>query len=104
MPEEKLIGPVEVTRDENGYWHHPGIPSFDGGEDPEPYRTWLRVQGLEVKSNSLENDLEWHPYWDGEAHCRGWEPEAPGSEWFLLSIFDTEDGPYVQWARRVVTP
>ncbi len=38
-------------------------------------------------------------------NCLGWEPEAPAEPgWFLLGIFDTDDGPYVQWARRVVTP
>ncbi len=29
MPEEKLIDPVEVVRDEDGYWYHPNIPDFD---------------------------------------------------------------------------
>ncbi len=33
MPEEKLIGPVEVVRDEHGYWYHLDIPGFD--EDAE---------------------------------------------------------------------
>lgn len=39
MPEEKLIGPVYVGRDEDGYWHHPGIANFD--EDHVAYKAWL---------------------------------------------------------------
>ncbi|MNI50434.1 hypothetical protein D3C73_1050940 [compost metagenome] len=50
------------------------------------------------------DELDGHPYEDGEAHCNGWEPKSPGTEWFLMGIFDTEDGPYVNWARREVMP
>jgi hypothetical protein len=45
------------------------------------------------------DELDGHPYENGEAHCYGWEPQGP--EWFLMGIFDTEDGPYVNWARRI---
>ncbi|WP_230090863.1 hypothetical protein [Pseudomonas sp. BIGb0427] len=101
MSEEmKLIQRVAVERDENGWWHHPGIPDFDGTEDPAPYKAWIAEQGLELKTWDMEAELDFHPYWDGEAHCNGWEPEAPGPEWFLMGIFDTDDGPHVQWARR----
>jgi hypothetical protein len=43
MPEEKLIDPVEVVRDSDGYWYHPGIPDFD--EEHETYKVWLDTQG-----------------------------------------------------------
>ncbi len=52
----------------------------------------------------MDAELDFHPCWDGAAHCNGWEPEPPGPEWFLMGIFDTEDGPHVQWARREVKP
>ncbi|WP_238338572.1 hypothetical protein [Pseudomonas sp. SWRI77] len=96
----KLIQSVAVERDENGWWHHPGIPDFCGIEDPAPYKAWTAEQGLELKTWDMDADLDYHPYFDGEAHCNGWEPESPGPEWFLMGIFDTEDGPHVQWARR----
>lgn len=104
MPEEKLIGPIEVVRDEHGYWYHPGIPEFD--EDVEAYKSWTDSQGLKVVGWHMDSDMESHPYWEaGEPHCLGWEPETPPAyDWFLLGIFDTDDGPYVQWARREVTP
>jgi hypothetical protein len=98
----KPFGPVEVRRDENGWWHHPGIPDFGSREDPAPYKAWAAEQDLELKTSAMEVDLAFHPYWDGAAHCNSWDPQSPGPEWFLMGIFDTEDGPHVQWARRVV--
>ncbi|UXV21011.1 hypothetical protein N4P55_06550 [Pseudomonas fluorescens] len=102
MPEEKLIEPAEVVRDEHGYWYHSDIPDFD--EDAEAWKAWLAVQGLTAVGWHMDSDLDSHPYWeDGEAHCLGWEPETPQAyNWFLLGIFDTDDGPYVQWATREV--
>ena len=97
----KPFGPLEVVRDDDGYWFHPGIPDFGGDEDPAPYIAWMAKQGLERKGWHLDSDLEDHPYQDGAAHCNGWDPKSPGPEWFLTGIFDTEDGPYVSWARRV---
>lgn len=100
MPEEKLIGPIEVARDNDGWWCHPSIPNFD--EDIDAYQAWLKQQKLKVIGWHMDADLDSHPYDDGEAHCVGWNPETPpGGDWFLLGIFDTEDGPYCQWAQRV---
>jgi hypothetical protein len=94
------FGPVEVKRDEDGYWDPPGIPAFDG-EDPAPYIDWADEQRLERKGWHMLDELDSQPYEDGEAHCNGWEPQLPGPKWFLIRIFDTEDGPYVNWARRI---
>ncbi|WP_455923329.1 hypothetical protein [Pseudomonas putida] len=101
MPEQKLIGPAEVVRDGGGWWDHPDIPDFN--EDIDAFKAWLADQGLKVIGWHMDSDIEAHPYFDdGAYHCLGWEPETPpGGEWFLMGIFDTDDGPYVQWARRV---
>lgn len=104
LDRQHLIKAAFVRRDENGWWHHPGIPDFGGTEDPAPFKAWVAEQGLELKTWDMDSDLVEHPYFDGAAHCNDWEPESPGPEWFLMGIFDTEDGPHVQWARRVVTP
>jgi hypothetical protein len=98
----KAFGPVEVKRDKDGWWYHPNIPDFGGGEDPAPYIAWAKEQGLELKGWHLGDELDDHPYEDGASHCNGWNPVSHGPEWFLMGIFDTEDGPYVQWARREV--
>jgi hypothetical protein len=98
----KPFGPVEVRRDKDGWWYHPGVPDFDGGEDPAPYIAWVAEQGLELKGWHSGDELGELP--EEDAACTAWNPESPGPEWFLMGIFDTDDGPYVQWARRVVTP
>lgn len=98
----KKFGPVEVVRDKDGWWWHPNIPDFGGGEDPAPYRAWLEEQRLEVKGWNSGDETYDLP--EEDAACTAWNPESPGPEWFLLGIFDTDDGPYVQWARREVTP
>lgn len=98
----KVFGPVEVKRDETGWWWHPDIPYFGDGEDPAPYRTWLAEQGLEVKGWHLGDETYDIP--EEDAACTAWNPVSPGLEWFLIGIFDTDDGPYVQWARRKVMP
>lgn len=103
----KLIQPMAVTRDELGFWSHPDIPDFD--EDGQAYRAWLKHQGLETSFASLESEDDDHPVYksyyhddDPDPSVAGWNPDPPkGEGWFVLSIHDTEDGPYYVWARRV---
>ncbi|MEB6589681.1 hypothetical protein MXM82_11125 [Pseudomonas asiatica] len=103
LDRQQLIQPAFVRRDEDGWWSHPDEPDFD--EDLGAFKAWLEQQGLELTQWHMEADIsDHHPYDDGECHCLGWEPKRPGPDWFLLGIFDTEDGPCVSWVRRVVTP
>lgn len=98
-----LIGPVPVERDQDGWWEHPGLPDFDE-DDHAAFRAWITERRLELRQWLMESDLnsDEHHYWTEEScSCEGWNPESPGPEWFLLGIFDTEDGPCVSWARRV---
>lgn len=102
LSETVMIGPVHVQRDADGWWKHPSLPDF--GEDMDAFQSWLQDHALQHTQWSMESDgPEDHPYWlgaGGVTHCRGWEPRSPGPEWFLLGIFDTENGPYVSWVRR----
>jgi hypothetical protein len=95
----KPFGPAEVLRDKDGWWWHPGIPGFGDGEDPAPYNAWAKDQGLEFKG--WHSGDETYDLPEEDAACTAWNPESPGPEWFLMGIFDSEDGPYVQWARRL---
>ena len=104
MPEESvLIQPAAAVRDKDGWWDHPDLPDFD--ENYEAFKAWITEQHLVLQQWHMEADIDGHhPYDDGECHCLGWDPVAPAPEWFLIGIFDTEDGPCVSWARRLVTP
>ncbi|MBN3004481.1 hypothetical protein JW897_12120 [Chromobacterium alkanivorans] len=98
----QLIQPVEPQRDEQGYWTHPDIPNFD--EDAAAYTAWLKEQRLTVRSVWLEWEEEDHPayasYFEIESNdIREWKPEHPPG-WFLLGIWDTEDGPVATFAKR----
>ncbi|WP_238337655.1 hypothetical protein [Pseudomonas sp. SWRI51] len=95
----KLILRAPIERDQDGWWHHPDGPEFE--EDVAAFKAWLVQQGLELQQWHMDSDIgEQHPYADGDCHCLGWKPECPGPEWFLLGIFDTEEGPCVSWVRR----
>ena len=104
MPEKTiLIQPVTVERDKDGWWVHPDMPDFD--ENYAALKGWIAEQHLEIQQWHMEADIYGHhPHDDGECHCLGWDPVAPGPEWFLIGIFETEDGPCVSWARRLATP
>lgn len=98
----KIFGPAEVVRDKDGWWWHPDVPDFGEGENPAPYLAWVAEQRLELKGWNAGDETYELP--EEDAACTAWNPASPGPEWFLMGIFDTEDGPYVSWARRMVTP
>lgn len=93
------FGPALVQRDQDGWWDHPGVPDFD--EDAGAYKAWIQDNNLVLSQWHMEAELdESHHYWAEEScSCTGWNPQSPGPEWFLLGIFDTEDGPCCTWAR-----
>ncbi|NHZ94601.1 hypothetical protein F2P46_02425 [Massilia sp. CCM 8734] len=105
MPCLALIQPVEVARDEFGFWTHPDLPSFDEGEG-EKYNAWLAEQGIRVSMSALEDEPDDHPayvaYFDNsDVDVSNWNPAPPsGDGWFPLAIHDTEDGPVFCWATR----
>lgn len=101
----KLMTAVEVKRDPEGFWYHPGLPDFDEGQESE-YLQWLKDQSLVTKFAMLESEDENHPvcisYFENEdGDFSAWVPTPPaGDGWFTISIHDTEDGPCWVWARR----
>lgn len=103
-----LIQAVDVYRDEDGFWLHPQFPEFPGYEEDVPgevWREWLASQGLRSARIDFEYDApeELANRWfeDGIANCSEWAPTKPdGDGWFLLGIWDTEDGPLCYWVTR----
>lgn len=107
MSEEKFkrITPAEVNRDEDGFWSHPELPNFDEG-DNEQFKEWILQHRLVVQVVQFEYDApeelceKW--YGDGLTDCGQWEPSKPeGEGWFILGIWDAEDGPVCYWVRYI---
>lgn len=83
------------------------MPDF--GEDDyvprEEWKAWLDSQNCEYFRVDFEYDApeELQDRWmdNGLADCTAWEPSRPDGEgWFMLGIWDTEDGPVCWWLRR----
>lgn len=106
-----MIQPIEVKRDEYGFWTHPDyFEPADGNEYglPGEFDAWLAANNLEVFTLGLEYDHNAsdfaEKYADGEfdGDISEWNPTKPdGDGWFIGSIHDTEDGPYCIWFRNV---
>jgi hypothetical protein len=99
-----LIQAMEVVRDQNGWWTHPGVPDF--GESVERYNAWKAAQGIETTYAELDSEDDDHPVYvayfeNADTNISQWNPAPPaGDGWFTLSIHETEDGPIWVWARR----
>lgn len=108
MPTEKqnsLIQPVPVERDAYGFWTHPDYPEWDESTLLSTVNDWFEGQGLERATVLFEydapQDLQDDYLENGEPDYSKWQPTPPqGDGWFMLSIFDTEDGPVCIWGRR----
>lgn len=100
---DKLLAPVEVQRDADGYYSHPALPCAD--EDVN-YARLMEAFGLElgwVSMDSQAGDLYEQMVEDSSPDCSAWTPTPPSGEgWVLISIHDTEDGPYAWYARPAV--
>lgn len=98
-------GPAVVSRDDDGFWCHPAAPDFYEGTPAETYAAWYADKSLEIKGHYMESRSEvLTERWDqGDMSAVAeWQPEPPeGEGWYLWSIFDTEDGPYCEFARRI---
>lgn len=105
----KLIEPVPIDRDANGYFTHPESPGWDADTAQEAVKSWLKVQGLELRIVLFESDAPQEPKdrWleENAIDCSTWEPTIPeGDGWFVLSIHDTDNGPVCLWVRRLEPP
>ncbi len=95
------IEKLAVERDEMGFWTHPNLPDFGEVVSKATLEAFEANNDITVKVVAMENDADqliidaW--FEDGES-CIKWEPTPPSRSSFILSIHDTEDGPYVWWA------
>ncbi|UVL01063.1 hypothetical protein [Pseudomonas sp. B21-048] len=109
MPEETvLIQPLPVERDNDGWWsHHDYLSEFDDEITEAQFNDWCSRNQVETKISHMESDVStdvFNVYMeDGQVNCSVWEmiqhPAEPG--WFILSIYDAEDGPVCIWGRQM---
>ena len=98
---DALLAPVAITRDQHGFFNHPGLPECD--EDVRLDKL-LGAFGLETRFVDLESDtlaLDAKEKMSESFDFSGWTPTPPAGEgWKLLQIQETEDGAYAVFARR----
>lgn len=100
---EKLL-PVDVVRDAAGYFIHPMIAGmyWDEGTPAEEVNRWYLQHGVYTTFTSMWDDDEQTESITGMETAKDWEPPRPeGEGWFLISVFDGEDGPVAQWAHPI---
>ncbi|TNH91107.1 hypothetical protein CF139_04820 [Aeromonas hydrophila] len=92
------IAPAEVKRDQMGMWIHPDFPDF-GEVLGDEYIRWQEHQKIACAFVTMEDDLpeplteQWENDGDYIDLVAQWNPSIPnGAGWFLLGIWDTEDG------------
>lgn len=102
-----MIVPVDVNRDEHGYWTHPAL-ARSGCETPAELNYWLRTHGLECFVMTMRDEAP-EAFAAGSADeaadARGWLLEPPDNDgWFLGSVHDTSYGPVCYWFRLPQRP
>lgn len=101
---EKKIEAALIARDKYGFWTHPDLPSFDEGEGAK-YRAGVELQQIKVRRVDMEDDAPAEltdRIMDSDiAATADWAPTSPGPDWFLLAIYDAEDGPAAWFASRL---
>ena len=97
--------PVEPDRDQSGYYIHPGMPNFH--DDGNGVANWIYEQQLTIKVDYLYEESDTSEafinYFNHDGGAEKWQPTRPdGTGWFMLALFDSDDGPICWWARHNV--
>lgn len=97
------ILPIEPQRDAMGYYMHPGIPDFN--DDNDALANWIYEQQLTINVQFLfeadKQSDEFKHYFEHGGNAEKWQPVQPDdSGWFMLSLFETDDGPVCWWTKH----
>ncbi|UIN02621.1 hypothetical protein [Yersinia ruckeri] len=99
-----MIIPVEVERDDMGYWTHPSL-ARSGCETAAELGHWLRLHRLTCFVMTMrDEDTEAFAagFTDEAPDARGWKlTPPPGKGGFLGSVHDTDNGPVCYWLRQI---
>ena len=104
-----MIQPEPVERDQYGFWLHPALLKL---EDEQPISELPEAAGMDLRFVEFFDDApeELRKMYDEagspgssvmwEDAVRAWQPTKPeGDCWFLLAVYDTEDGPEACYTR-----
>lgn len=96
-----MYGPEEIKRDQDGHYLHSAIADL---EEDTFISKHPASEGMEYKFLAFEDDASEEvikQYFDaGGPDLSSWNPTPPtGEGWFLVAIYDTEDGPSSAFAR-----
>ena len=109
-----MIEAVEVVREKDGSFTHPEWEALiDSLGDVEIIPTNIiqlfeKANGLKLEGVTFENTVDeespaYKEYLEGGSGFASWELAPPSPDAVLLSIHDTEDGPFQLWAVPVVS-
>lgn len=96
-----VITKLPVERDEMGFWSHPNLPNFGEVVSKDALEAFENENNITVVIYSMEGNADQEiidQWFEAGESCIKWEPTPPSRSSFILSIHDTEDGPYVWWA------
>ncbi|WP_225013509.1 hypothetical protein [Pseudomonas aeruginosa] len=90
-----------VERDQFGFWTHPNYPDLADNCSSNEAQETLRRLGLELQTVFMESDApRLYDSARSDQRYSEWIPTRPeGSDWFVLSIHDTDNGPVCQYVR-----
>src|SRR5215467_4423076 len=93
----------KIQRDKYGFWLHSALEPL---EEHQPITDLPAAEGMEFRyiafvDNAPEDLQEIYENGSGDFYdaVRKWEPTVEGDGWFLVSLCDTEDGPFACFAR-----
>ncbi|WP_368659784.1 hypothetical protein [Pseudoalteromonas sp. McH1-7] len=102
LPKAKTLAPVEIARNELGYWDHPDWQTWDERNTLTETNDYTLQQGYRLKFIHFEDECsneQFERYFsDGDPDISDWNPICDYEGSFLLSIYETEDGPQAVFA------
>ncbi|MBP8005834.1 hypothetical protein MMO38_13930 [Acinetobacter sp. NIPH 1852] len=102
----KQLKPVELP-DDIYNWSHPDLSLVDPRWNDHDERGYTKEELATLECNAgIKLKFEGHWYEDipevpEEDGCdwSKWKPQPPSSEYFLIAAYDSEDGPFLWWAK-----
>lgn len=106
-----LIQPSPIERDDDGHYYHPDLPHWPDGDNDEAIHQWMKEQGIvgfvmldmfDGLTDLPDDEIErLSQHWEQTGDISEFPLLKPeGDDWFLLSIHETEDGPFAWWVTR----